>query len=142
MPDTNKEVVRKIEEAWDAGRLDELDQYFAPGFRSHASAPGSPPGLEGAKMAHQMAMAAFPDRKMRILDLVAEGDKVLVRTELTGTNKGGLPWLGVPANDRQIKIEAWSVYRLEDGRVIEHWGLNDVYALSIQLGVLQPAMPA
>ena len=133
---TNADTVRAIEKAWDAGRLDELDQHFAPGFDNSASAtPELPPGLAGAKMAHQGVMQSFPDRTMQILDIAEEGDRVFVRTRVTGTNKGGFPAFGVPANDRPFQIDSWSLYRFdEDGRVVQHWGINDAFALGIQLG--------
>lgn len=136
---SNKDIVRKVEEAWDANRLDELDGYFAPNFKSHAAAPGLPPGLAGAKMPHRGSMQAFPDRKMRILNLVAEGDLVVVRTALSGTNKGGLPFLGIPANGKRVEgIESTSIYRLEGGKIVEHWGLNDGLGLMMQLGAMKP----
>ena len=57
-----------VEEAWDANDLDALDELFAPDLFSHAAVPGMPPGLAGAKMAHQASISAFPDRKMTIDD--------------------------------------------------------------------------
>lgn len=134
---TNADTVRAIEEAWDAGRLDELDQYFAPGFDNSTSAtPGLPPGLGGAKMAHQGVMRSFPDRKMEIVDIVDGGDRVFVRTRVTGTNQGGFPPFNVPANGNPFQIDACSVYRFEDGKVVEHWGMNDALALLMQLGAI------
>jgi predicted ester cyclase len=134
---TNADTVRAIEEAWDGGRLDELDQYFAPEFDNAASGtPGLPPGLEGAKMAHQGVMQSFPDRKLEILDIVDGGDRVFVRTRVTGTNQGGFPAFNVPANGNPFQIEAVSVYRFEDGKVVEHWGMNDALALLMQLGAI------
>lgn len=135
MSASNKEIVRRVEAAWDAGRLDELDQYFAPDFRSHAAVPGLPPGLAGAKLAHQASMAAFPDRKVVIRDLIAEGDKVVVRTSMSGTNRGGLPFLGIPANGKRMEgVESVSIYGLVDGKIFEHWGLNDTLGIMAQLG--------
>jgi hypothetical protein len=67
MPESNAAVVRAIEEAWDSGKLDELDQYFAPGFdNSQSATPGPPAGLEGEKMSHQGVMQSFPDRRVRV----------------------------------------------------------------------------
>jgi predicted ester cyclase len=135
----NAAVVRAIEEAWDAGALDELDQHFAPGFdNAQSGTPGLPPGLEGAKMSHRGVMQSFPDRKVEILDVVESGDRVFVRNRITGTNRGGFPAFGVPANDRPFAIESWGLYRLEGGRVVEHWGMNDALALLIQLGAIAP----
>src|SRR5205814_2131477 len=115
----NKEVVRKIEEAWNAQRMDELDQYFDREFNNKQSGvPGLPAGLEGSKLAHQSSMKTFPDRKIEILELLGDGDKVFMRARLTGTNTGGFPLMGVGPNGRPIDIESWSVYRLKDGKVV------------------------
>jgi len=75
MSTDNEDLVRRVEEAWDANNLDALDELFAPDFFSHTAVPGMPPGLAGAKLAHQASMSAFPDRKMTIDDLVAAGDR-------------------------------------------------------------------
>jgi predicted ester cyclase len=136
MSEQNKEVVRRIEEAWDRQNLDALDQHFGPNFSSHAGVPGLPPGLKGAKLAHGMAMQSFPDRKMRIQHIVADGDKVVVWTRMTGTNQGGVQWIGAPANGKPVDIESVSVYRFENGKAVEHWGLNDVATLMMQTGVI------
>lgn len=85
-------------------------------------------------MAHQGVMQSFPDRKVEILGLITEGDKVFVRVRVTGTNRGGFPAFRVPANDRPFDTEAWSVYRLKDGKVVEHQGMNDALSLLMQLG--------
>lgn len=136
----NKETVRKVEEAWDRGDLDSLDQYFAPDFTPHTAVPGMPPGLAGAKAAHQGAVQAFPDRHVEIVDLLGDGDSVAVRCRMTGTNEGGLPWLGIPANGKPVDIEWISIYRVDGGRIAEHWAVMDVLGLMQQLGAIpQPA---
>lgn len=135
----NKQVVRAIEAAWDGGDLDSLDQYFAEEFDNSQNAiPGLPTGLAGAKMAHQGAMQSFPDRKVEIKEMAAEGDTVAVWTRVTGTNSGGFPLLGVPPNDRPFAIDAVSFYRLRDGKVVSQSGLNDALSLAMQLGAMQP----
>jgi steroid delta-isomerase-like uncharacterized protein len=135
------DIVRRLEEAWEASDLGTVDELLAPDLVSHDAPPGMPTGREGAKAAHQMAMASFPDRRMTIEDVVSEGDRVAVRTTLRGTNTGGVPWLGVPANGRSIEIESISIYRVDNGKVVEHWGENDVGRLMVQLGAAPP-MPA
>ena len=128
----NKEVVRAVEEAWDRQDIDSLDQHFAPDFDNSGSAfPGLPPGLEGARMAHQGSMTSFPDRKVQIDDLLAEEDRVMVRGRVTGTNQGG--FMHIPANGNPIDISFVGIYRLRDGRIVEHWGLNDAATLMQQL---------
>ena len=138
MSDSNKQLVLRVEEAWAAHDLDALDGLIAPDLVSHDAIPGMPPGLAGAKAAHQMSMASFPDRRTTIEDVIADGDRVAVRTTLRATNTGGVPWLNLPANGRKIEIESISVYRVAGGKVVEHWGQNDAMALMIQLGSMQP----
>ena len=134
---SNGDTVRAIEEAWDNGKLDELDQYFEADFNNSQSATqGLPAGLEGAKIAHQGFMQAFPDRQVELLDLVEDGDTVAIRNKVTGTNTGGMPQLNVPANGKPFTIESWSIYRLKDGKVVEHKGINDGLALMMQLGAM------
>jgi predicted ester cyclase len=134
----NKTVVSAIEEAWSAGDLPSLDKHFAPDYQNHAAMPGMPTDLATAKMAHGMAMQAFPDRNVEVLDVLAEGDRVTIRTRVTGTNTGGAFWLDAPANDRSIDVESWAMYRLQDGKVTESWGLNDGMSALIQLGTWTP----
>ena len=137
MAHDNAGTVRAIEEAWDRGELDQLDQHFAADFdNSRSSTPGLPGGLKGAKMSHQGVMQSFPDRKVEILDLISEGDRVFVRVRVTGTNKGGFPAFQVPANGRPFDIQAWSVYRFKAGKVVEHQGMNDALSLLMQLGAI------
>lgn len=135
----NKQAVRAIEAAWSSNRLDDLDECFSTGFVTHASAPGLPPGLEGAKLAHQFSMKAMPDRQVEIVDLIGDGDKVVVRTRTTGTNTGGFEWLHVGPNGRKVDVESWAIYRFEDGKAAEMWGLNDVFGLAMQLGAMEHA---
>jgi len=100
------------------------------------SHPGVPVGLAGAKMAHQGVMQAFPDRKVEILDVLEDGDQVFVRTRVTGTNQGG--FMGTPANGNPFDIQACGLYRFRDGKVVEHWGMNDGLMLMMQLGAFPP----
>jgi predicted ester cyclase len=81
-------------------------------------------------------MRSFPDRTVEILAIVEGGDRVFVRNRVTGTNTGGFPPFGVGPNGNPFDIEAWGVYRLVDGKVVEHWGMNDAFTLGIQLGAI------
>jgi predicted ester cyclase len=135
MSEANKAIVRKIEEHWDKQELDQLDMHFAPSFNNKQNAlPMVPPGIAGAKMAHQGTMKSFPDRKVEILDMISDGDKVFVRTLITGTDHGG--FMGPPSH-QPIRIESWGVYTIKDGKVVEHVGLNDGFTLALQVGLLK-----
>ena len=92
--------------------------------------------------AHQASMQAFPDRRTTIEDMIAEGDRVVVRMRMTGTNTGGLPWFGVPANGKKVDVQWISTYRLADGKAAEHRAVMDVLGLMQQLGVIPAPGPA
>lgn len=138
MPRDPKDVVRTVERLWSSGKLDELDGYFAPSFKPETGFPQLPPGLEGAKAAHMGALHAFPDRKTEIVDLVANGNKVVVRMRVTGTNRGGVPPLGVPANGAKVDFQWISIYQVKGGKIVDHWAVNDGLTLLRQLGGWKP----
>lgn len=135
----NKAIVRRVEEVWNSGNLDALDALFAPDFIAHSAVPSMPAGLEGAKMAHMGSVQALPDRRTTIEDLLAEGEYVVARVRMTGTNTGGFPWLGIPANGNRVDVQWTSVYRLANGKIVEHRAVMDMLGLLQQLGAV-PAM--
>jgi ketosteroid isomerase-like protein len=141
MSEANKDVVRRIEAAWKSGQTDDLDQYFAADFVARSNVPGMPAGLEGAKRAHAMTRQFLTDRRSEIVDLVAEGDKVLLRNRVSGTNSAGVPWIGAQPNGKPYEFESWSLYTFRDGKVVEHVGLNDIWSFAIQTGAVQPPQP-
>jgi ketosteroid isomerase-like protein len=66
MAQDNAGTVRAIEEAWDRGELDQLDEHFAANFdNSRSGTPGLPGGLKGAKMAHQGSCSPSPTARWR-----------------------------------------------------------------------------
>jgi predicted ester cyclase len=140
MSEASKEIVRKIQEAWNQKRFDDLDQCFAPDFDNSQSAmSGMPKGLAGAKMASEFTGRSFPDRKTEIIEMIAEGDKVFMRCRVSGSNQGGAAWIGAPEPDgKPYTIESWSLYTFKDGKVVKHAGLNDGYSLAMQLGAISP----
>jgi len=141
MAGSNRETVRRVQEAWNENRLDDLDQYFAPDFAAHSNDPRGGPGLAGAKAAHALTNQIFSERKVQIIELLEDGDKVFMRNRATGKHTGGEPWMGAPADGKAYEIESWSIYRLRDGKIVEHWGLNDGMRLIMQLGGQLPQRP-
>ena len=130
----NKNLVRRYQEAYNTGKLDELDGILAPNLISHNHLPGVPTGLAGAKMVHQGLLTSFPDSKTTIEDLVAEGDRVVMRGTATGTHKG--PFGGAPPTGKSFKVTTMSVFRIANGRIVEHWGVVDGTGVMQQLGLM------
>ena len=131
----NVEIVRMLEEGYAKDDLSVVDRYISEDFVAHA--PGAemmPPGREGPKAAHSGAMKSFPDHVTTVEDIFGEGDKVVVHVRMKGTNTGGLDWAGIPANGKAVDIDWVTIYRLEDGMVVESWAQMDTPRLMQQLG--------
>ncbi|MEZ4725925.1 MAG: ester cyclase [Caldilineaceae bacterium] len=79
------------------------------------------------------AEAAFPHYEMITEDLIAEGDKVVVRFTMRATHQGD--FMGIPATGRQVNVPGIIIYRIADGKIVEHWMHFDALAMMQQLGV-------
>ena len=111
-----------------------VDEYFAPDFVSHNLPPGFPPGSEGVRQFFTTFAGALRDVKVTIDTIVAEGDLVAVRTTTRGTHTGAL--FGIPASGRQLAIDGTDIVRVEDDRIVEHWGLTNTVGALQQVGAL------
>lgn len=78
---------------------------------------------------------ASPDFKFELKQIASEGDKVWVYGTYSGTQSGD--WLGIPATGKSYKFDAVDIFRIEDGKLAEHWDVVDVYSLFRQLGTLK-----
>jgi predicted ester cyclase len=130
----NKELVRRYREAHTTNNLALLDTIVAANLVSHTSLPGLPPGLEGGKMAHQVFTSAFPDGVTTTEDLIADGEKVVERFSFRGTNTG--PFIGMPPTGKKVVSTGMSIFRIADGKIVEHWGENDALGTFVQLGIV------
>jgi steroid delta-isomerase-like uncharacterized protein len=133
-------TARRIYDHLTAGDLEEFLGHLADDFVEHEVTPGLAPGKAGVKAFFGMQLAAFPDLRMDVEDVVANGDKVVARVRYTGTNRG--EFMGMPATGRSVDAQLIDIFRFgDDGLVHEHWGVMDAMAMMQQLGVV-PAGPA
>lgn len=134
----NVEVVRKLEAAYGSQDYDTVRELLASDVVTHT--PGAemmPAGVEGCVAADQGGRMSYPDKKTEILDVFGEGDKVVAHIRMTGTNKGGLPWAGVPANDRPIDVDWVQITRHDaHGKIVETWAQMDIPKMMMQLGAM------
>jgi len=130
----NKAIVRRYREIHNSNDLAGLDQIVDANIVSHSGVPGMPPGLEGGKMVHNMFLSAFPDSQVTTDDLIADGDEVVERFTFRGTNKGS--FMGAPPTGKQVTATGMSVFRIANGKIVEHWGENDSLGVMQQLGLV------
>lgn len=132
-PGENKEMVlRFFKEFWNERKLEVADQIFHPQATS-PSAPDLPVGPEGVKVIASMFHNAFPDYHIDIIDLLADGDMVLVRFSQQGTHQGEL--FGIPTTGKKVTWGEIGILRFAGGQVVESWYNVDLLGLMQQLGV-------
>jgi steroid delta-isomerase-like uncharacterized protein len=130
----NKKLVLEHYEAFVLRQdAEAVRRQLAEDFRDHDMPPGIPPGPEGALQYRAMLDRAFPDLRVRIDDIAAEGDRVAVRATWTGTHRGLLPMLPVPATNRAVEFTGMVFWRIRDGKIAERWAVIDRFGLQQQL---------
>ena len=125
--EVNKTLVRRlIEEVWNTGNYDQLDVLAAPAF------------AESTKRLNQMTRTAFPDYQHTIDDMIAEGDKVVVRWTSRGTHLGewATPLGPIPPTGKSVVFTAIHIFRIVDGKIAERWAEVDVLGMLQQVDAL------
>jgi steroid delta-isomerase-like uncharacterized protein len=134
-------TVRRVYALIDAGDIDGFVEYLADDFVEHEKNPLFEPTKEGVKQLFQTQIAAFPDLRMNVEDIVASGDKIVARVRVVGTHKG--EFMGIPPTGNHVEIELIDMFRFgDDGRVHEHWGVMDALSMMQQLGAIPSGPPA
>ena len=136
MSENNKAVVRRlIEEVWNKGNLPLADELFTPNYEHRdASTPDFGRGPEGEKKRATLYRTAFPDLRLTVEDIIAEGETVVTRWSCRGTHKGDLR--GIAPTGKQINISGVTITRLEKGKLAEGFVSWDALGLMQQLGVV------
>jgi predicted ester cyclase len=128
----NKEFVRKyyrIDGRTEAGIKQYLDAHD-PEYKAH-SVMGDM-NLAQAKQTNFVMLAAFPDLKFEIDDIFAEGDRVVVRYTMVGTNQGS--YMGAAPTGKKVSLNGICIYKIAGGRLVESWQVFDRLSLMQQLG--------
>jgi predicted ester cyclase len=134
----NKGLIRRFyEEVFNKRNLGAIDDFFAPDHIDHTLPPGLPVGPEGTKQAIATMLEGFPDLHITIEDMIAEGDKVVIRFTTHGTQQGTLG--GIPPTGKQVAISTIEITRIAGDKIMEDWGLDDRLGMLQQLGLV-PAM--
>src|SRR5262245_27463375 len=104
MSEENKELVRRFFDAVASVDESRLDDIVAIDSVDHTPFPNQAPGREGVKQIFRTIRSAFPDFQQEVIELIAEGDRVAVRSILRGTHQGD--FMGVPATGRPVEVES------------------------------------
>ena len=103
--------------------VEAVDKYVAENMVDHNPDPGQKPGKAGVKEAFAASFRVFRNLRLKPEFTVCEGDKVVTRFTMFGTQKGA--FMGVPASGKKFKITGIDILRFEDGKIVERWGNVD-----------------
>lgn len=116
------------------GRGDEsvIDELMAPDCVEHQR--GNRNGVEGAKEVARTLNSWHSDFSLTVQDIAHSGDIVWTRNRAHGVNTGSV--MGRPPTGKTIDVDVFDVVRLQDGKVVEHWGVADQMGMMLQLGLM------
>lgn len=139
MSDENKNITRKLmEECWNKGRLDLVDEIMSPRCRFHDPVfPSLTEGAENYKHHVQTCREGFPDLNFKIEDTIAERNEVVQHWSARGKHRG--TFLSMPATNKTATVSGTSIYRIENGKIAEAWSDWNLLSLMEQLGLAAPA---
>jgi predicted ester cyclase len=120
----NKATVRRlVDDVFNGGHLEAIDELYVPELATAAKRWIAP------------FRASFPDVHMEIVELIAEGDKVVGRFTCSATHLG--EWRGHPPTGRRFdRVDEVSIFQLRDGRIVHAWSLEDNLGRLQQLGLV------
>lgn len=131
----NKQLVRRIwQELVNGNRQETIAELVHPDFQDHTPLPGMSSGVEGLRQRLTVLHGAFPDFHSQIEQLFGEGDRVAALISSTGTHQRD--FVGAPPSGRRFSIQEIHILRIADGRMAEHWGIPDFFAMLEQLGLV------
>jgi predicted ester cyclase len=122
-------------EVYNQGRLQLIDELYAPEFIERIPQPGMAPTREGFKQFVTSLRTAFPDLRYTIDDTIEVGDKFVTRLTASGTMRAD--FAGMPATGKHATWTEIHIMRVTNEHVVEHWGLIQELGMLVQLGVIQ-----
>ena len=131
LEEANRALAERYIDAWSKGDAPALKEILSPDFIHHPRL-GVDESLEEAFEGLKERMTMFPDQNLRIQDLIVKGDKFVFRGIFSGTHTGDSEWL--PATGKKVEIRGFAIIRVENGRIVEDWGITDLLDLHEQLG--------
>jgi predicted ester cyclase len=128
----NKTIARRVlEEIFPTNDVDALRDVISDEFVNHEAPAGTPPGLGSVTMFMHLLNEAFSDQRWEIHDVLADGDKVVIRCTHSGVHTGD--YFGLPSTGRRFAYRQMHIIRIRNGKGTEHWAVRDDAALMRQL---------
>ena len=135
--EANKAAFKRFHDAANTGDIEvvstTIDELVDPDAVVRTPLPIDATGADALKQIWSMLLRIYPDIHLTVEDVIAEGDKVVGRTTVRGTHQG--EFMGVAPTGKPVTYNEIFIFRFADGRVVETWGVVDVYAQMKQIGI-------
>jgi predicted ester cyclase len=134
----NEATFRRFHEATNSGDAEliakTIDELVVPDAVIHSPLPIQASGARLLKELWARLLRAYPDLHVTIEDLIAQGDKLVIRNSVTGTHRG--EYMGLQPTGRSVTYDEIFILRFAGGRIAETWGVVDVLSQMKQLGAI------
>ena len=136
----NKAIMRRMYDAWNAGDMEALQDFIAPDYVHHRSGTTVQPesGPEFYRQWLTEHSTAFPDHHSKVDDLLADGDKVVSRWTVTGTQRcvESTPLGAIPPSGKKVAVTGTTIARLAGSKIAKEWFEIDILGLLMQIGAI------
>ena len=126
-------VLRYVEEVWNRHELDAIDSLVSPDYVNHAATTDEY-RRGGARHIWEWILSVFPDHRFDVEHIAADGETVAVLGTMVGTHEGEL--MGLAPTGRRVATRQSHWFRVEEGKLSEHWAVRDDLGMMQQLGPL------
>ncbi len=125
MTEENKAIVKRVYEIISTGDFDRAEEIVDASAPDNELRPDGPPAklIETFDETFSEAREAFPDMRVTVEEVIAEGDTVAARVTMRGTHQG--EFMGVAPTGKQVEVRAIDMFRIANGKIVEHWGHAD-----------------
>jgi len=135
--DTNRDVVtRFLDDVFVRRDMTRLDEYMRDDYIQHN--PDCPQGKDGFLEFFAVIFKALPDFHYVVRQVAADGDLVMAWCTTMGSHTGA-DFLGQAASGNKVKFDVVDIFRMQDGKIAEHWDVADTFTFFSQLGVVEGA---
>ena len=137
MSEDLKQLTGKIiEEAYNKGNLDVLDELVAPNYLRHQPPMKKVEGLAAYKKFVSEVRESYSNFNMKVEEILVDGNKTVTRLILSGKHTGKIPTVQAPPTGKEVAMAGCTVTTWETGKIVEEWVYNDYMGLTHQFGVM------
>jgi predicted ester cyclase len=134
LTEQNKALVLQLYKAFDDRKIEQAFELLAPNFVAHLAGVPEPLDEDGFRQFGMSFYSAFSQGQHIFDEVVVSGDRVVTCGTFTATHLGAFQ--GLPPTGKQISLSIMHIDRVENGKIVEHWGQGDALGLMQQLGII------